>query len=604
MPISSSELGSGTPFSRAQMPPAPIRANPGLIGGFGDFLFGPREARTEHIMQDQQLRFKVEREQREAQAAARVTQEIATRVQQGMTPQGALVDFIKSPQGADLFAQDAGALMKGVQNFVASISPESKVVPAGATLAKQDPVKGTTTQEFTAPNFVQFPIFDQYQQQIGSGIMDTTTGRVVQSTHPDRVPIGGPAPQQGNAPQSSTTTPPQAGEAPAALDINRAKAAIRAIETPGHASPYEAVGKPNKKGQRAYGAYQVMDFNVPHWTKEATGVSLTPQQFLKNPEAQEKVFEHFFTKAFEQTGSATQAASIWFTGKANAPLAQDVNGMTGQRYTQRFDQVYGQQQPGQPGAVQPTQQPGQGTPGTRGTPGQPYIPRRVIADPGATPETGFKPLWNQIPNSTGIIPGILSGVQRITGQFGADALPKEVSQARIAFRDATNGLIRATALNPRFIGAEQQRIRETFSFEPGFFTDERTLADRLIYMDDNAAQWIGQLNREWRDPKTPMERRKEIANAKMAFEQFRERLGVPPVGSPERENPPRSTFRQQLDMSKGAVGAVKKGAGAAKRDATGASPGDLGSMSVDEVLKQPNLTPAQRKRYEALKGAQ
>lgn len=114
--------------------------------------------------------------------------------------------------------------------------------------------------------------------------------------------------------------------------------AIASIESGGHSDPYSVV-TPNPNGKRALGKYQVMDFNVPEWTKAALGSSLTPEQFLANPDAQETVFRHRFGGYVDKYGNPQDAASAWFTG---GPLAygadkQDSLGTTGNKYVAMFN---------------------------------------------------------------------------------------------------------------------------------------------------------------------------------------------------------------------------------------------------------------------------
>jgi len=82
---------------------------------------------------------------------------------------------------------------------------------------------------------------------------------------------------------------------------------------------YAALGPVLKSGDRAYGKYQVMGANIPSWTKQALGVSMTPEQFLNDKDAQEKVFENQFQRNFKKYGTLEDAASVWFSGR---PLAQ------------------------------------------------------------------------------------------------------------------------------------------------------------------------------------------------------------------------------------------------------------------------------------------
>ena len=67
-------------------------------------------------------------------------------------------------------------------------------------------------------------------------------------------------------------------------------------------------------GSGALGAYQVMPANVPSWTRQALGKSLTPQQFLADPTAQDKVAESILGGYYEKYG-ARGAAAMWYSGQ-------------------------------------------------------------------------------------------------------------------------------------------------------------------------------------------------------------------------------------------------------------------------------------------------
>lgn len=126
-------------------------------------------------------------------------------------------------------------------------------------------------------------------------------------------------------------------------DMAKYRDAIASIESRG-SGDYAAVGPQTKTGDRAYGRYQVMGANIPAWTKEILGRSMTPQEFLSDQKAQDAVFDAKFG-GYLKSGGPQNAASMWFTGK---PLAQggglaDVNGMTGNRYADRFMQALGPQ---------------------------------------------------------------------------------------------------------------------------------------------------------------------------------------------------------------------------------------------------------------------
>lgn len=103
--------------------------------------------------------------------------------------------------------------------------------------------------------------------------------------------------------------------------VTRIARGIASVETGGRKNPYTTMGpvitKPKSSwyGDRAYGKYQVMGGNVPKWTKEALGKSLTPDQFMADPNAQEMVMRHQIQKQLEKGRSPEDIASIHLTGK-------------------------------------------------------------------------------------------------------------------------------------------------------------------------------------------------------------------------------------------------------------------------------------------------
>lgn len=131
------------------------------------------------------------------------------------------------------------------------------------------------------------------------------------------------------------------------MDLNQYANAIASIESAG-SGDYQAVGPRTGKGNRAYGRYQVMDFNIGPWTEKYLGQRLTPEQFLANPNAQDAVFQGEFGSYIDRFGNPQDAASAWFTGR---PLSEgagrsDILGTTGSSYVQKFNAALGQPQGG------------------------------------------------------------------------------------------------------------------------------------------------------------------------------------------------------------------------------------------------------------------
>lgn len=208
---------------------------------------------------------------------------------------------------------------------------------------------------------------------------------------------------------SSYGLPPQGGQiqqAPLpAPGQDPAANAIAGIESGGR---YDAVGPvANKQGNRAYGKYQVLDTNIGPWTQEVLGRPMTPQEFLANPQAQDAVFKAKFGQYQQQYGPEG-AARAWFAGEGgmNNPNAADVNGMTVQRYGQKFAQAMppqpGQAPPAPPVTVQATP-PGQPQPLTVNMRGPGGVPQGS-ADGAMPPMQGAPPP----PQAPGGMPAVMA----------------------------------------------------------------------------------------------------------------------------------------------------------------------------------------------------
>lgn len=128
--------------------------------------------------------------------------------------------------------------------------------------------------------------------------------------------------------------------APAAAGgMNAYSSAISSIESGGR---YDAIGPATRSGDRAYGKYQVMGANIPAWTRKHLGRELTPQQFLADKDAQEKVFAGEFGGYVQKYGNPQDAASMWFSGRPAAQGAGRNDGYTSQpEYLRRFNAALG-----------------------------------------------------------------------------------------------------------------------------------------------------------------------------------------------------------------------------------------------------------------------
>lgn len=114
-------------------------------------------------------------------------------------------------------------------------------------------------------------------------------------------------------------------------------------ETGGEEDPYSALGPVTKGGHRAHGKYQIMDYNIPKWSREAGLGEMTPEEFLGNKEAQEKIAAYKFGQYLDQAKSPKGAAAMWFGGPEymKHPGAKDVLGTTIPKYQETFERNLG-----------------------------------------------------------------------------------------------------------------------------------------------------------------------------------------------------------------------------------------------------------------------
>lgn len=78
---------------------------------------------------------------------------------------------------------------------------------------------------------------------------------------------------------------------------------------------YGAIGVVTATGNRAYGKYQVMDYNIGNWTEEHLGTRMTISEFLESPVSQEKLAGVIFTKRIGQYGNLEDPVAVWFSGR-------------------------------------------------------------------------------------------------------------------------------------------------------------------------------------------------------------------------------------------------------------------------------------------------
>jgi hypothetical protein len=117
-------------------------------------------------------------------------------------------------------------------------------------------------------------------------------------------------------------------------DIDRYAAAIRKIES---TNRYHVTANAGN-GRTALGAYQILDTNLPSWSKAAVGRVVSRSEFLSSPGLQDKIFRHRFSKYVGKYG-AQGAARAWLGGEGAArgkSKAADRFGSTPDSYAQKF----------------------------------------------------------------------------------------------------------------------------------------------------------------------------------------------------------------------------------------------------------------------------
>jgi hypothetical protein len=203
----------------------------------------------------------------------------------------------------------------------AGVTPFSPTPDVAAVKGDQLPVAGGVAPPMPAPIDVA-----QHPGDAGTGVNVPMAADAGVQRAPVPVAGVGPAPIQSD---------PQAD-----YGMDHFKHAIGSIES---SNNYAAVTDTGK-GDAAYGRYQVTGANIPVWTREVLGVSMTPQQFLHNPQAQDAVFEAKFGSYLAKTGNPDDAASMWFSGRpiAQAGHAHDILGTSVPDYVRKFRTALGQ----------------------------------------------------------------------------------------------------------------------------------------------------------------------------------------------------------------------------------------------------------------------
>lgn len=174
-------------------------------------------------------------------------------------------------------------------------------------------------------------------------------------------PMQQPA-NQNFGPMSQTPPQPAQGQG-VSMPGQATSQMMQATSSQESGGNYQTIGQKvtDKSGNtgNALGKYGIMSYNVPQWTKEVLGQSLTPAQFLGSSQAQDAVYKAKMGSYAQQYGTEG-AGRAWLggPGSVNNPGAKDALGTSVGSYGQNFAQRAGAQ-PGQ-GQPQPQQNQGPG----------------------------------------------------------------------------------------------------------------------------------------------------------------------------------------------------------------------------------------------------
>lgn len=122
----------------------------------------------------------------------------------------------------------------------------------------------------------------------------------------------------------------------AIVPIEQAQDAIGTFESGGR---YNLTGREvtDKSGNtgHALGKYQIMNYNLKPWLAEAGMPSMSEQEFLRSPSAQDQLFNFKFGGYMQKYGSFNAAATAWFAGEGSVgsdPRKLSDGGATGATY--------------------------------------------------------------------------------------------------------------------------------------------------------------------------------------------------------------------------------------------------------------------------------
>lgn len=234
---------------------------------------------------------------------------------------------------------------------------------------------------------------------------------------------------------------PPMPRAPMDFTPEQRRQAIASIESQG-SGDYGALGPwtgdPESGRDRAYGRYQMMGKNIPQWTQEVLGRAMTADEFMRDPKAQDAVFDKKFGEYVQKYGEAG-AANMWFTGHPESVGRKDAFGTTDTSYEARYLKALGA--PGKMGESYPDSM--------RPAPAGTAAPGTAVA--GASPATAPQD------KLAGKVEDIAGSVGDL---FGAGGKSNQMPVARSGYTPTATTTMGepAQTFNPQMADMQRQRL--------------------------------------------------------------------------------------------------------------------------------------------------
>ena len=240
---------------------------------------------------------------------------------------------------------------------------------------------------------------------------------------------------------SANAIGPPMPRAPMDFTPEQRRQAIASIESQG-SGDYGALGPwtgdPESGRDRAYGRYQMMGKNIPQWTQEVLGRAMTADEFMRDPKAQDAVFDKKFGEYVQKYGEAG-AANMWFTGHPESVGRKDAFGTTDTSYEARYLKALGA--PGKMGESYPDSM--------RPAPAGTAAPGTAVA--GASPATAPQD------KLAGKVEDIAGSVGDL---FGAGGKSNQMPVARSGYTPTATTTMGepAQTFNPQMADMQRQRL--------------------------------------------------------------------------------------------------------------------------------------------------